>query len=110
MYLIITTDGHIEERNENKYLTFAFTDKNKELLKKYAELWDEIKYLIKTINGGKEGKYGKYFMKIRFNSDDEFPRNKPLEFHTMTIIIKSVFEENGKYYPQIFLGEYLYEL
>ena len=28
---------------------------------KYTELWDEIKYLIKTINGCKEGKYKKRF-------------------------------------------------
>ena len=31
---------------------FASTDKNREVLKKYKELWNEIKYLIKTINGG----------------------------------------------------------
>ena len=41
------------KNNGNKYLTFASTDKNKEVLKKYTELWDEIKYLMKTINGGK---------------------------------------------------------
>ena len=35
-----------EEKNGNKYLTFASTDKNKEVLKKYTELWDEIKNLI----------------------------------------------------------------
>ena len=29
MYLIIgEVDGYIEENNRNKYLTFAFTDKN----------------------------------------------------------------------------------
>ena len=45
-------DGYIEEKNRNKYLIFASIVKNKEVLTKYAELWDEIKYLIKTVNGG----------------------------------------------------------
>ena len=37
-------------------------------------------------------------MKIKFNSDDDLPLNKPLKFHTMTVIIRSVFEEDGKLY------------
>ena len=41
-------------------------------------------------------------MKIQFNSDDDLPLKKPLKFHTMTIIIRSVFEEDGKLYPQVF--------
>ena len=41
-------------------------------------------------------------MKINFNSDDDLPLNKPLKFHAMTIIIRSVFEEDGKFYPQFF--------
>ena len=49
-------------------------------------------------------------MKIRFNSDDELPFNNPLKFHAMTIIIRSVFEEDGKLYPQNFLDDALYEL
>ena len=32
------------------------------------------------------------------------------EFLSVTIIVKSVFEEDGKYYPQVFLDEYLYEV
>ena len=47
MYLIIgEADGYIEEKDGDKYLIFLSTDKNKEVLTKYAELWDEIKYLI----------------------------------------------------------------
>ena len=49
-------------------------------------------------------------MKIKFNSDDDLPLNKPLKFHAMTIIIRSVFEEGGKLYPQFFFGDALYEL
>ena len=56
----------IEEKNGNKYLTLVSTDKNKEILIKYTEFWDKIKYLIKTINGGEAGEYEKEYMKIRF--------------------------------------------
>ena len=48
-------------------------------------------------------------MKIKFNLDDYLPLNKPLEFHNMTITIISVFEEDGKFYPPIFLDDSLYE-
>ena len=49
-------------------------------------------------------------MKIKYNSDDDSPLNKPLKFHNMTICIRSIFEKNGKLYPQVFLDDTLYEL
>ena len=91
--------GYIEEKNGNKYLIFDSVDENKEVLKKYADVWDGIKNKIKAINGGKESDYGKDEIKIRFDSGDDLPLNKPLKFHVMTIIIRSVFEEDGKLYP-----------
>ena len=55
LYLIIgKVDGHIEEKNGSKYLVFDSTDENKEVLKKYTELWNGIKNEIETINGGKK--------------------------------------------------------
>ena len=49
-------------------------------------------------------------MKIKFNTDDNLPLNKPLKLHMLTVIVRSVFEEDGKLYPQIYLDECLYEL
>ena len=49
-------------------------------------------------------------MNIKFISDDDLSLNKPLKLHAMTIIIRSVFEEDGKLYPQLFLKDTLYEL
>ena len=49
-------------------------------------------------------------MKIKFDSDDKLPLNKQLKFLSVTIVIRSVFEDNGKYYPQAFLDDCLYEL
>ena len=100
---------YIEEKIENKYLIFDATDENKELLKIYAGVWNGIKNKINAINSS-ECNYEKDYMKIKFNSDDDLPLNKPLKFHMMTIIIRSVFEEDGKLYPQVFLDNTLYEL
>ena len=44
-------------------------------------------------------------MKIKFDTDDGFPLNKPLNLHTLTIIVRSVFEDEGKFYPQVYLNE-----
>ena len=49
-------------------------------------------------------------MKIKFDSDDSLPLNKTLKLYNMTIIVQCAFEEDGKYYPQVFLDECLYEL
>ena len=49
-------------------------------------------------------------MKIKFNSGDNLPLNKILKFHVLTIIIRNIFEKDGKYYPQIFLDECMYEI
>ena len=49
-------------------------------------------------------------MKIKFDSDDDLSLNKQLKFPTLTTTVRSVFEEDGKCYAQIYLDEYLYEL
>ena len=96
LYLIIDkVDGYTEKKNGNKDLILTF---------KYRELCDEIKNLIKEIND-KLGKYGKDFMKIKFNPDFNLPLNKRLKLHNLTIFVTS-----SKYYPQAFLDDCLYEL
>ena len=111
LYLLVSRiDGFIEEKRGNKYLNIDFTDSNNEVLRKYAEVWSEIKDQIEEINNGKPEEYEKDYMKIKFNSDDNLPLNKQLEFLSVTIIVRSVFEEYGKYYPQVFLDKCLYEV
>ena len=110
LYLCVNHASDIEGKNGNKSLIFDDSvDENKKVLEKYADVWDGIKYNFKTTNSGKENDYGKDYMKIKFNSDDELPLNKLLKLHAMTIIIRSVLE-GGKLYPQIFLNDTLYEL
>ena len=116
--LITKTDIWVQLRwrkNGNKYLIFDDSaNENKAVLKKYNEVWDGIKNEIKAINGEdcnsiQENDYGKDYMKIKFNSDDDLPLKKPLKSCAMTTIIRSVFED-GKFYLQVFLNDALYEL
>ena len=100
---------HFEEKNE-KYLVLDDEDQNKEVSKKYEEVWESVKKEIETINGGKKVEYGKDFKKIRFESNDDLPLNKPIKLRLLTIIITSVFSEDVKLYPQLFLDNAFYEL
>ena len=110
LYLHINhASGYMEEQNGNKYLIFDSVDEKKEVLKKYANGCNEIKNKIKVMNGD-ECDYEEDYIKIKFNSDDDLPLNKLLKFHLMTIIIRCVFSEDGKFYPQLFLDDTLYEL
>ena len=101
---------YIKEKYGNKYSIFDDSvNENKRLLKTYADISDGIKNEIKAINDGQENSYRKDYMKIKFNSDDDLPLNKPLRFHAMTIIIRSVFQKGGKFYPQVFLDDALHK-
>ena len=79
-------------------MIFDSTDENKELLKKCNDVWNGINNKIEEVSSGKYD-YEKDYMKIKFDSDDDLPLNKPLKFHLMAIPIRSVFEEDGKLYP-----------
>ena len=52
----------------------------------------------------------KAFMKIRFESDDALPLDKILNIIDMIIVVRSVLQEDNKYYPQIYLHECAYEI
>ena len=69
-----------------------------------------MKDQIKKINNGQVGQYGKDYMEIKFNSDDNFPLNKILKFGILIIIIRNNFEKNDKYYTGIYLDDCLYKI
>ena len=99
-------------KNGNKYFIFDSAElcstklhstyEKKEVLKKCSEVWDEIKNKIKAINGNKKNDYGKDYMKIKFNPDDELPLSKSLTFHAMTINIRFVFNKMVNYIRKSF--------
>ena len=45
---------HFEKKNENKYLILDDFDENKEVSRKYEEVWEGVKKEIEMINGGKK--------------------------------------------------------
>ena len=103
LYLIIhSATRYFKEKNGEKYLIISMS-------KKY-EVFSGILSEIKTINDGKELFYEKNYAKIGINTDDDLPLNKSLTFPTLAIIIRRVFQEGKKLYPQIFLDECLYHL
>ena len=106
---IANASGYIEEVNEDKYLVFDVTDENKKLLERYDDVFNGIMGKIKKIDDDWL-EYTKDYTKIKFNSDDNLPLNKPLKFYQMTITIRCVFSEDNKLYPQVFLDEALYSL
>ena len=62
------------------------------------------------MDGGKKYEYGKDFIKIKFNTYDNLPLNNPSKLHLLTISVRCISEEDGKFYPQIYFGDCLYEL
>ena len=49
-------------------------------------------------------------MKIKFNTYDKLPLNKPLKLQMLTRIVRCIFEEDGKLYSQLYLDDCLHEL
>ena len=41
-------------------------------------------------------------MKIKFDTDDDLPLNKLIKLPMLGIVVRSVFEEDGKYYPRVY--------
>ena len=85
-------------------------DENKEVSKKYKQVLEGVKKEMEKINGGEKIEYGKDYVKIRSESNDNFSLNKPIKPHLLTIIIRSIFSKDKKFYPQLFLDDALYEL
>ena len=110
LYLIFNkVNGHFEEINGNKYLTLVPTNESEQKIKKYEKLRSKIRDLIRWMTKNSDD-YDQNYMKIKFNSDDELPLNKTVEIPTMTIVVRSIFLENSKYYPYVLLDECQYKL
>ena len=102
-------NGYIEEIIRDKYLVFDDADENKELLKRYDDVFNGIMDKIKKIDDDWL-EYSKDYMKIKFSSVDNLPLNKSLKFYNMAVTIRCVFSKDDKLYPQVFLDEALFNL
>ena len=70
----------------------------------FEELWNIIRDLIRSISNNSDN-YDEKYMKIKFNSDNELPLKKTLEFNNVIIIVRPDVGEGNKYSPQVFLNK-----
>ena len=104
LYLIIhSATVYFKEKNSEKCLIISMSEK-------YEKVFSGILSEIKSIDSGKELFYEKNYAKIGISTDDDLPLNKSVKFPTLVIIIRCVFQEGKKLYPQIYLDDCLYEL
>ena len=73
-----------------------------DVLKKYANVFKSIRAEIEEITGGIIN-FDKDYKKIRFESENDLPEDNIIDLHLVTIVIRSIFSEYGKFYPQLFL-------
>ena len=104
-------NGYFEEINGNKYLTLVPTNKSKEKLKIYRELWSKITDLIRSITKNSDD-YDEKYMKTKSALDDDLPLNKMIEIQIIAIVVRAIFIflKNNNYYLQSFLNECLYKI
>ena len=69
---------------------------------KYEQLWSKIRDLIRLIIKNSDDFHEKQ-IKIKFNLGDESPQNKTIKTPSIIIVVRAIFLENDKYYPQVFL-------
>ena len=106
---IDNASGYIKEDWTHKYVIFDSTDKNKELLKRYDDVFNGLIDKIEKIDDDWL-EYTKDYVKIKLNSDDNLPGNNSLKFYQMTITIRCVINEDNKLDAQVFLDGALYSL
>ena len=98
-----------EEKNKNKYLILDDVDEKKEILKNIKKFGRVLKKKLELLRVAKKLNMGK-IKKNRFEANYDLPLKKPIKLRLLTIIFRSVFSEDGKFHPQLFLNEALYEL
>ena len=94
-------------KSDNVWYLIIFGDEN--VLRIFANIWKSIRAKIEENTGGIV-QYDKDYMKIKFESNDNLPTCNIVDMHQVTIIIRRVFAQNGKFYPQLFLDDALYNI
>ena len=94
-------------KGDDVWYLIIFGDKN--VLKIFVKIRKNIRAKIEK-NTGSIVQYDKDYMKIKFKNNDNLPKDNSINMHQVTIIIRSLFAQNGKFYPQLFLDDGLYKL
>ena len=91
-----------KDKSDNVWHLIVFGDAD--VLRKFSNIWKSIKAKIEENTGGIV-QYDKDYMKIKFESNDNLPTDNIVNMHQVTIIIRSIFAQNSKFYPQLFLDD-----
>ena len=103
LYLrIVDIKGQFEKSKHDAWYLVLF-DKD-DVHRKLVHIFESIKNEIieKTWDALE---YDKDYMKIKFESNNFFPIDEDVNISTATIVIRAIFAEYGKYYPQLFLND-----
>ena len=93
-------------KDDNVWYLTIFGDID--VLRKFVNIWKSIRAKIEE-NAGGIVQYDKDYMGIKFESNDNLPTDNIANMHLVTIIVRSIFAQNGKFYPQLFLDAALNE-
>ena len=66
--------------------------------------------IISKKNNNTNCEYDKDYKKIKLLNDDSILLKKMIYFPTITVIIRCIFGKGGKYYPQVYLDDCLYQI
>ena len=108
MYFVINRlIGYIEdiEGSSDKYLVVSTSIRNKKIIHSFDTIWGLIE---NKINHNNFSNKIKDYDKCRFNSDIDLPLDMLIEFCSLVINVSCVIEKDNKYYPEIYLNEYLH--
>ena len=108
LYLrIVDMNGQFEKGNDDAWYLIISDDDG--IFKKLADIFESIKN--KTTGKTQDTvEYDRDYMKIKFQSNNLLPADKDVNIQIATIMIRAIFAQDGKYYPQLFLDDGLYKL
>ena len=80
-----------------------------DVLKRSANVFKNMRAEIVEKTGGIVW-FDKNYTNIEFESNDDLPLDNIVDMHLIMVIIRSVFTQNSKFYPQLFLNVALYDV
>ena len=103
---ITNMEGQFKKGKDDAWY-LVISDKD-DVYKKLVDILESIKNKIKEKTWDAL-EYDKDYMKIKFETNNIFPTDKDVNIHIATIIIRTIFVKDGKYYSQLFLDDGLYK-
>ena len=102
----VDMNGQFEKGKDDAWYLIISDD---DVYKKRTDIFEIIKNKI-TEKTWDAVEYDNDYMKIKFESNNILPASKDVNIRMATIIIRAIFAQDGKYYPQLFLDDGLYKL